>query len=89
MKPSPVNLKLDIIGMLQMDIYINIILAPDVLWCTVNTDKVLLSQKLCRQVGLIPEGFSHFNWKKFHSLTVEAATKMDAEGFDMLPDLSK
>ena len=87
-QPKTVDGKIEILAIVQTDILVNGILVPDVLWCSADTDKVLISQKVCRQVGLIPEGFPFTDCRKL-ALTYSTETKLAAEGFDLLPDLSK
>ena len=87
-QPRTVDGKIEVLAIVQTDILVNGVLIPDVLWCTADTDKVLLSRKVCRQVGLIPEGFPFTDCRRL-ALTYSAETKFAAEGFDMLPDLSE
>ena len=85
--PRTVDGTIEVLGIVQTDILVNGIFVPDVLWCTADNDKVLLSRKVCRQVGLIPQGFPFTDCRKMGIFSTES--EFATEGFDMLPDLSR
>ena len=88
LRPKTVDGQVQIIGLVQVDTCINGILVPDTLWCSANTEKVLISRKVCRLTGLIPEGFPNVNCKKAYANTVTNELPLAADGFDVLPDHS-
>ena len=81
-QPKTFKGKIKIMAIVQTDILVN-----GILWCSADTNKVPISRKVYRQVGLILEGFPFTNCRKL-ALTYSTKTKLAAEGFDMLPDWS-
>ena len=86
LRANTVDGQVQIIGMLQADVCINGIVIPDVLWCSALTEKVLISRKVCRQTGVIPEHFPHVNCKNAYVNAVDTDLPLATDGFDVLPD---
>ena len=94
-KPKTVSGTLDILGIVRTDVWVNDTLLKDVIWCTANIGKALLSRKSCREAGMIHENFPFCQLKESGpkpKKTRPRAYMVDptnpASGFDTLPDHS-
>ena len=70
--------ELNIIGIVQTIVLVDEQLIPVVIWCTAETEKVLLSKKTCQLANCIPQCFPHVKCNA-------ASAKQPFEGFDVLP----